>query len=176
MAIAGQNVRLRPLTEADLRTRAEWTADEELAALMGVNLDDELLLPPSQQLGENRSWFAGRRQAGALLFAIEAEGRYIGDMDVTIQPRERKAELTLFIGDRSQWGKGYGTEAVGLVLGFLYSEKPVETVEVDVAPGNDRALRFWKKLGFEEFRTDAKGITYLQHTSRRLPEQNETIR
>jgi len=33
----------------------------------------------------------------------------------------------------------------------------VETIEVEVAPGNDRAFRFWQTLGFESHGGEAKG-------------------
>jgi ribosomal protein S18 acetylase RimI-like enzyme len=37
----------------------------------------------------------------------------------------------------------------------------VERVEVDVQAGNDRALAFWKRLGFRHYRTDAGGRRWL---------------
>ena len=146
--IAGKLVRLRPIEHADLPTRAKWTADDDLARLMGVDVDAEPFISPDDELRGNHKWLDGRIRAGGIVLAIEAASRYIGDIDVTIIPRKRTAELSLFIGDRSQWGKGYGTETVELVLGELFAGGQIDAVEVEVPPANTRSLRFWQKLGF----------------------------
>jgi RimJ/RimL family protein N-acetyltransferase len=162
----GEKVRLRPLQEADLATRAKWTADEELALMMGVDISKEPFISPEAELKENREWLAERQEAGATVYAIEVGGRYIGDIDVTLVAGERRAQLTLFIGDRSEWSKGYGTETVQLVLDALFSDEPVDAVAVDVSGVNDRAYRFWEKLGFREYLTDDEGTRYMRLTGR----------
>jgi RimJ/RimL family protein N-acetyltransferase len=158
----GPRVRLRPLADADLETRARWTADDELARLMGVDLAAEPLGTPEEMLAQNRAWFFRRRYQGGLLLALEAEGRYIGDLDVMEDEAERSAELSLFIGDRTAWGKGYGTEALKMLLGVLFApDGPVDRVTVDVPAGNERAWRFYAKLGFTEYYADERGTRYL---------------
>jgi len=137
--LTGCKVRLRELTHADLPTRARWTADTELAILMGVSVPDEPFVSEQDELRRNRDWLDQRHRAGATIYAIEAAGRYIGDIDITIVPEERQAELTLFIGEGCEWGQGCGTETVELVLDQLFGSEPVDTVEVDVAPANDTA-------------------------------------
>jgi RimJ/RimL family protein N-acetyltransferase len=162
--LRGERVFLRPLDESDLPRRAEWTREPELMRLMlgpdagrdtGEHSHDE-------EVEENRRWFAGRRKTGVTPYAIEVEGAYIGDVDYDIFPEEGKAELTMFLGDRSAWGKGYGTEAVELVIDELFRDERVDMIDVDVVPGNDRAFAFWKKLGFVEDRVDEKGVRWLR--------------
>lgn len=114
------------------------------------------------ELSSNREWFGGRRKSGVTPYAVEVDGFYIGDIDYDIYPEHKKVELTVFLGDRSAWGKGYGTEAVNLIMEEIFRDKRIEFIEVDVVPGNARALAFWKKLGFTEHRTDAKGIIWLR--------------
>ncbi|MCD5384104.1 GNAT family N-acetyltransferase [candidate division WOR-3 bacterium] len=160
--LIGEKVRLRPLREADLPSRAQWTADDELASLMGVDVQEEPFISPEHELQRNVEWLEGRHKAGATVYAIEGGGRYIGDIDITVIGKERKAQLTLFIGDRSQWRKGYGTETVRLVLESLVSDDIVDTVEVDVPAGNDRGLAFWGNLGFQHYSTDANATRWLR--------------
>ena len=159
--IAGEKVRLRFLRETDLEQRAVWTADDELAVLMGVNVEAEPFVCQEQEVKGNHAWFEGRQRAGAVLYGIEADGRYIGDIDVTIDSKEQRAELSVFIGDRSQWGKGYGTEAVELVLNALRTSGGVCTVVIGVAHVNTRSHRFWQKLGFRAFDRDEKQTRYV---------------
>ena len=153
---------MRPLREDDLPTRALWTADDELALLMGVNVEREPFVSPEDELRGNMEWLRRRYKEGATVYAIEAGGRYIGDIDVTATVSERKAGLSLFIGDRSAWGKGYGTETVRLVLADLVSRDVADVVEIDVAPGNRRSLAFWMKLGFREYQSDEAGKRWLK--------------
>ncbi|HUW30287.1 MAG TPA: GNAT family protein [Planctomycetota bacterium] len=166
--LTGSKVRLRPLTHDDLPTRALWTADDERAVLMGVDVEAEPFVSHEDELRGNHEWLDGRVRAGGIVLAIEAGGRYVGDIDITTIQRERRAELSLFIGDRSAWGKGYGTETVELVLGELFAGEDVDAVDIDVAPGNERSLRFWRKLGFEEIPANAEeeGIRRLHRLRR----------
>lgn len=148
--IEGKKVRLRPLTDADLLTRERWTADDELARLMGVDLSKE---PPlgsaKEELRKHRDWLKARKQSGAMVYAIEATKRYIGDIDVSIARPEKKAELSIFIGDRTQWNKGYGSETVELVTSALFEAGLANKVDVGVPAINQRAYKFWQRLGFQ---------------------------
>jgi RimJ/RimL family protein N-acetyltransferase len=178
--LTGAKVKLYPLTDAQLATRSQWTADNELAKLMGVDVEAEPFESAEKELENNHMWLVTRRHMGALLYGIEAEERYVGDVDVMLMPMEKLAQFTVFVGDRGAWGKGYGTEAVELLLKALFLWKkpeispdavnlpeevdfePPEAVVVDVAPGNERALRFWTKLGFTEYNADEAGTKYLR--------------
>ncbi len=160
--MSGDTVCLRPLSEQDLPRRAEWTSDAELIALMGADPNEEPPGSPDEQLASGREWMRERLRDGDALYAIEVAGEYIGDIDVHFAPGEQKAELTVFIGDRSQWGKGYGAESVRLVLDELASEPGVDRVEVDVPPGNERGFTFWTGLGFEHYATDDDGLRWLR--------------
>jgi RimJ/RimL family protein N-acetyltransferase len=155
---------LRPLEEGDLPKRAEWTRDPKLMRLMaGPDAAKECSERSlEEETQTNREWFSGRRRAGVTPYAIEVGGKYIGDIDYDIFPGERKAELTLFLGDRKSWGKGYGTEAASLIIEELFRDERVHVIEVDIVPGNEKALRFWKKLGFVEDRVDERGVRWLK--------------
>jgi RimJ/RimL family protein N-acetyltransferase len=178
--LTGRQVKLFPLTEEQLAARSQWTADNELARLMGVDVEAEPFESAEKELENNRLWLLARYHAGACVYGLEAEGRYIGDLDVALLPMESLAQLTLFVGDRAAWGKGYGRESVEMILKALFlwetpkpnpetmelpeeiDYAPPEAVVVDVPPGNERALRFWTQLGFVEYNTDEAGTRYLR--------------
>lgn len=159
--IQGQKVVLRPLQESDLPLRAQWTADRELCALMGGSLNETREPSAEQEIRSNREWLARRHSHGVMPYAVEVDGHYIGDIDFERSPTQRKAGLTVFLGDRSAWGKGYGTEAVERVIEELFTEAQIDVIEVDVAPHNTRALAFWQKLGFSEYTVDERGTRFL---------------
>jgi len=161
MTIEGERVRLRPLSRDDLPARARWTADDELAQMMGVDTEAEPFVSPEEELRGNCEWFAQRLRANALLYAIEVQGRYIGDIDLTIDTSTREAVVSVFIGDRSQWDKGYGTESLQLLLDSLANDGTARVVlATTVAKCNARAHHFWQKLGFRPREETAKATTY----------------
>ena len=168
--LMGNLVRLRPLRKADLHRRADWTADDQLVGLMGADPKEEPFVSPEDEQQRNVDWLKDRQNNADQLYAIEVNGRYIGDIDIEFYPEARKAEMSVFIGDRTAWGKGYGTESVGLVLAELGTESAVDCVEVDVPKGNDRSLGFWEKIGFQQYQTDHDGRRWLRRSVHDKPQ------
>jgi RimJ/RimL family protein N-acetyltransferase len=57
--------------------------------------------------------------------------------------------MSLAIGDRSNWGKGYGHEATQLALAFAFNELNLYRVQVTVFSYNERSLSLVEKVGFQ---------------------------
>jgi RimJ/RimL family protein N-acetyltransferase len=53
------------------------------------------------------------------------------------------------IGDPEFWGKGYGTEAMQLMLCYAFMELNLHRVSLDVFDYNPRALHSYEKAGFK---------------------------
>ena len=156
--LRGRRVTLRPLAAQDMAARAKWTADPELARLMGASTGPAApQTSPEEEVRRNLEWLERRRKCGAMPYAVEVDGRYIGDIDYGLRPQAGKADLTVFLGDRWEWGKGYGAEAAELVICEMFRDERIRSVEVDVAACNDRAFRFWNKMGFRLVSVDDKG-------------------
>lgn len=54
------------------------------------------------------------------------------------------------VGDPEYWGRGYGSEAMDLVLRFAFVELNLQRVSLDVFEFNERACRSYRGLGFVE--------------------------
>jgi len=52
------------------------------------------------------------------------------------------------IGEREYWGKGFGTEAMNLLLGYTFRELNLRRVGLIVFEYNLRAIRSYEKVGF----------------------------
>jgi ribosomal-protein-alanine N-acetyltransferase len=76
----------------------------------------------------------------------------------------RKTEFRILLGEKSCWGKGYGTEALLLMLAYAFETLNMNKVWLGVNTGNERAFKSYKKAGFTvegEFRDDIyKNGTY----------------
>ena len=56
--------------------------------------------------------------------------------------------LSISIGDRANWGKGYGGEAMRLVLDYAFRELNLHRIQLTVFEYNARAILLYEKLGF----------------------------
>ncbi len=62
--------------------------------------------------------------------------------------RDRRASLAIGIEDASQLGKGLGSEAITLALGYAFNVLKLHRVAVRVVDYNLRAIRAYQKCGF----------------------------
>ncbi len=60
------------------------------------------------------------------------------------------AEAGILIGDKSQWGKGYGTEALRLLCGYGFDFLNLGNIMLQVYEFNQRGMRAYEKVGFKE--------------------------
>jgi RimJ/RimL family protein N-acetyltransferase len=84
-------------------------------------------------------------------FAIRtlADDRLIGLIGLyTIFQPHREAFMGIQIGERDYWGKGYGTDALRVLLRFGFEELNLQRVSLSVLEGNERAMRSYEKCGF----------------------------
>ncbi|RMG14657.1 MAG: N-acetyltransferase, partial [Planctomycetota bacterium] len=59
-------------------------------------------------------------------------------------------ELGIAIGEPACWGRGYGSEALRLVLDYAFRELEVHRVQLSVFETNTRARAAYLKVGFVE--------------------------
>ena len=58
------------------------------------------------------------------------------------------SHMTLGIGDPNDRGRGYGTQALRLILRYAFAELNLYRVTADTFEYNERALRFLQRAGF----------------------------
>lgn len=77
-----------------------------------------------------------------------ADDRFIGE--VTLLPKWMHADawVGIAIGERDYWGKGYGTDAMHLILQYAFLELNLQRVSLGVHSYNSRAVRAYEKAGF----------------------------
>jgi len=82
--------------------------------------------------------------------AIEDEtGRHIGNvMYYNIDALRQEVELGITIGEADCWGRGYGTEAVRLLVEHVIGTLGYRRVHLKTLAWNERAKRCFEKAGF----------------------------
>ncbi|MBU5437302.1 GNAT family N-acetyltransferase [Tissierella sp. MSJ-40] len=68
---------------------------------------------------------------------------------INIDYKNRNAECIIDIGDKNYWGKGYGTEALKLLLDYAFLEMNLNRVSLRVFSFNKNAIKLYEKVGFK---------------------------
>jgi RimJ/RimL family protein N-acetyltransferase len=63
--------------------------------------------------------------------------------------RNRSAIVGIVIGDKSQWGKGYGTDAMRVLMRLAFDKMNLHRLALHVFDYNTRAIASYEKCGFK---------------------------
>jgi len=151
--IIGERIRFRGAERDDLPTFVSWINDPEVQ--QGISI----YRPFSQ--AEEDGWFGNMlsRPADEHVLAIEVRQeanqggqevwKLIGSCGFSgIDWRNRSAEFGINIGEKSYWNKGYGTEAVRLLVKHGFKTLNLHRIYLRVFETNPRAIRAYEKAGF----------------------------
>lgn len=141
--ITGETMVLRPPRETDVEAAYEWDKDPELAAWNGR-------APLSVSVSAaRRDYLARWEDSGVKTFIIEAEKELVG-MATLYDFRKDGCELGIKIGARDLRGKGYASEAIELLVGYVFKDLSLKVVRGSTLAHNHRMQRVFEKCGFRE--------------------------
>lgn len=140
--IVGELVYLRTLERSDLPAVVRWMNDPEVTRY--------LLSAPLYGPEEMEQWYEQRRGTDDRVLAMMDDGdELIGYCGISrLEWEERRCNMWLIIGERGAWGQGYGTDAVRVMLRYLFDEVNLNRVYLTVDEENDRAMRLYERCGF----------------------------
>ena len=73
----------------------------------------------------------------------------IGELSISdIDKEDKKAGFRISMNSIELTGKGYGTEAIKLVLAFVFEELALNRLQLEVYSHNLRGIRAYEKVGF----------------------------
>jgi RimJ/RimL family protein N-acetyltransferase len=141
--LVGARVYLRPVELADAPTLAPWFNDPDVARYLLVYRP----LPVHAEEEFIRAATAGRDKV-VFGVAVREDDRLVGVAGLDPDFRCRSARFGIALGDKAVWGRGYGTEATGLVLRYAFETLNLNRVWLHVFEYNERARRVYEKVGF----------------------------
>ena len=141
----GGRIYLRLLTRADAVAFVPWVNDPEVTRTLAIGL--RVMDVRAEEV------FIEKTNASAhdVLFGIVARetGQLIGSTGLDqIDFQNQSASFGIMIGEKSEWGKGYGTEATALVVQYAFGELHLNRVQLHVYEYNLRGIRVYEKVGF----------------------------
>ncbi len=130
------------------KTISHWDRNSEFRRL----LDDA---PPCLWSAKKiQSWFekdSEEKDETVFQFLIRTlqDERLIGFVGLwDVEWNHGDAEVGIGIGDRESWGKGYGTDAMRVILRYGFTELNLKRITLGVFDYNTRAIRSYEKAGF----------------------------
>ena len=85
--------------------------------------------------------------------------RHIGNIKLGfVNPHYQRAQIALFIGDKTYWGKGLATETIKAITLWGFNELKLEKIEAGCYENNMGSLRAFLKCGYQVEGHLRKGI------------------
>ncbi len=146
--LKGENILLRPIRRSDTALFTKWLNDPEVIESLAV------YTPVTEMAFEkDLEEISTVKAASEAWFMIEmlAGGRTIGSTRFkNIDHKNQSAEFSIVIGETEHWGRGFGAEAVKLLVNYGFEQLNLHRISSEVFSFNERSLRMHKKLGFRE--------------------------
>jgi RimJ/RimL family protein N-acetyltransferase len=152
--IQGEKISLRPMKPKEVELIYRWANNPDVMPYW---------------YGRRRTWYGRRRTLKQIkddwkphyfsdkdphsgrCFAIEVNDEPIGMVNYNKIDRENKSvDMDIMIGQKEQWDKGYGTDALKTFCGFLFIKFKLNRIWLGAYIYNVRAIRAYEKAGFKK--------------------------
>ena len=143
--LVGKDIYLSPMNSEDFEIYTKWLNCADVTKNLGnysmvISLDSE------------RKSLEQMTTSGYNFAIVLAESdTLIGNISLMdVNNLKRKATLGLFIGDEDNRNKGYGSQAIELLLDYGFNSINLHNIMLKVFATNTRAIACYKKVGFTE--------------------------
>lgn len=145
----GERIILREYKKEDLSYIREWVNNAKITDM----LSDIFKFPHSLRVTErflDMMIESDSKDMCGFVIADKKTEEYIGQIDlIKIDWKNRKALMGIVIGREQNHSKGYGTEAIKILLKFAFERLGLNKVELEVREYNKKGIRCYEKCGFK---------------------------
>ena len=145
--LVGERIYLSPVNMEDVETYVKWLNDFKVTD--GVGRSGLMLTIEGE-----KEWLENAIKENSYIFAIVdlETDKIIGNCGIeNINGKDRIGTLGIFIGEEKNRSKGYGAEALRLLLDYGFNYLNLNNINLGVMSFNERAIACYKKVGFKEY-------------------------
>ena len=164
--LGGEKIRLTAYRREDVVSMLQWNEDTAYRRMLDS--------APATPASEDAVWEgiqADMKSDNEVSFAIRPIGKttLVGWAGLDeIEWPHRSASAGMWIGDPGSRRKGYGEEALRLIVGYGFRELNLHRIELTVFDYNEPAIRLYEKVGFKREGTSRErlrrdGVWYDMH-------------
>ncbi len=142
----GERVVLREFRPEDISGMRAWATDGSVTRF----LSNRYIAPHTWEQTETnlRAYLDGDAGGVNLVIAEKNSLGYLGQCNLMmIDQQARRAKLAIVLPRENQ-GKGYGFEAIKMLLAFAFDQMNLNRVMLEVAMDNRRAVALYERCGF----------------------------
>ena len=152
----GENIYFSPLNENDIGLYTKWINDENVAR--GINLIHNIVTETQE-----KSWLLHAYEKNRYQFVVvdKKNDKPIGIYGLELKNNISKRYFFVgFIGEESYRGKGYGTEALKLLIKFAFEILNAHTLYTTIYQYNEASIRSINKIGFKKCGVFSESVYY----------------
>lgn len=148
--LKGKHITLRKLRKSDFPYLHQWINDSTIRRFWYG--EDR---PRSKQWVNKHFTSILTHKNPSQCWIIEVKAKPIGFMYNTPEKNDDgeflgRVELDIMIGNKIQWGKGYGTDALKTMINYAFTTQKAERVYMTPRDTNTRAIHVYQKAGFKK--------------------------
>lgn len=145
--MVGELCYLSPISLDDAELYTEWLNDLEITQYLNLSVMN-ISFP-----GEKEALSRLVREHAYAVIDSKSD-KLIGNCGLHNWDKiNQAAEIGIFIGNKEYLGKGYGTEAMKLLLRYAFDYLNIHSIMLRVFSFNERAMASYRKVGFREIGT-----------------------
>jgi RimJ/RimL family protein N-acetyltransferase len=146
-AIQGERIYLRPVAIEDAnKNYCRWINNPEVTKYTESRFS-------TSTIEDIKAYIAKEIKSDSLFFAIvlKENDRHIGNMKIHRTDKNHKhGEISLLIGETSCWRQGIATEAIKLLVNYVFTTLNFHKVYAGCYANNVGSIKAFKKAGFQE--------------------------
>lgn len=144
--LEGEKVKLREYRKEDIPKAWEYFNDPDVRRFLNPGIPFPLKLEDEEKWYEEQT---SRKDTYNFAIVIKDTGEYIGGCGInSVDWKNRHACVGIFLG-KPLWSKGYGTDAMKVLVNFIFSQMNINKVYLNVFSFNQRAIKSYEKCGFK---------------------------
>lgn len=142
--LIGKECFLSPMSSDDAEIYAHWLNDMDV--VHNLTLATEIINVENER--KFVSELSGNHNYGIV---VKETNELIGTCGfIHVDAINRSAETGIFIGNKNYWHKGFGFDAMSLLIDYGFSYLNLHNIFLQVYSFNENAINCYRKLGFKE--------------------------
>ncbi len=143
--LIGNQIYLRAIEAADAELLTSYINDQDVIRTLNR-------FRPANQ-GQQEDFIRTANEDKSCIFlgiVTKEEDHLIGTLGLHgMEYKDRCGTFGIYIGDKDQWGKGYGGEATRMILDYGFGTLNLNRIELTVYENNERGIRAYERAGFK---------------------------
>ncbi|MCW3101905.1 MAG: acetyltransferase, ribosomal protein N-acetylase [Bacteroidetes bacterium] len=147
MKLKGQLVTLRALEPEDIDVLYSWENDPEHWAVSNTQTPFSRFVLEQYITTAHVDIYSAKQLR---LMICEKEGKPVGSIDLfDFDPNNLRAGVGILIADKTDRGKGYASEALGLLKNYCFEILNLQQIYCNITTDNEPSILLFQKHGFQ---------------------------